>query len=234
MPRLEPITERVWGALHDHRMYGMHFPARMTVIRLDGGGLWLHSPVPIDDLLAAELAAIGRVRHLVAPNRFHHVHLDAASARYPDAQVWACPGLANKRPELRIDGTVLDDDLPWTDEFRLALVRGADELSEVAFLHLRSRTLLLADLAFNIHRCPGVVSPLVYRMAGAWKTFQQSRLWRKLTRDRAAAQASVEEILTWSFDRVVPCHGDVVDHDAKRGLETALWWMRGVPKRAAG
>ena len=71
---LQAIGDDIWVVDHDFFNFGIHFPGRMTVIRLKSGGLWLHSPVPIDDELAAQLAELGPVEHLVGPNLFHHVH----------------------------------------------------------------------------------------------------------------------------------------------------------------
>lgn len=233
MAVLQPIADDVWTAAHDLKMFGVHFPGRMTVVRLQGGALWLHSPVPIDDALAAELEALGPVRYLVAPNRYHHLHMGLAIERFPKAEVWAAPGLASKRPDLRIDRTLGETDPPWADEIGQHLVQGAPELNESVFLHRASGSLVFADLAFNVHECDGLMSRMVYRMAGAWQRFEQSRLWRRFTRDRDAARDSVETILAWDFERVIPCHGKLVEEDAKAALRTALWWMRGAAKRAA-
>ena len=60
---------------------GLQFPVRMTVIRLADGRLWLHSPIELDDELDAELAALGEVAHLVAPNHQHFLYAAAARAR---------------------------------------------------------------------------------------------------------------------------------------------------------
>lgn len=43
----------------------------MAVLRLSDGSLWVHSPVELDDDLAAALAELGEVKHIVSPN-FEH------------------------------------------------------------------------------------------------------------------------------------------------------------------
>ena len=66
---LKPIATGVWivdGGWT--RFYGIPFPTRMTVIRLGDGGLWVHSPVGDENGLFDAVAALGAVRHLVAPN----------------------------------------------------------------------------------------------------------------------------------------------------------------------
>ena len=43
----------------------------MAVLRLSDGSLWVHSPVCLDDDLAAALAELGKVKHIVTPNYEH-------------------------------------------------------------------------------------------------------------------------------------------------------------------
>ena len=53
---LKPVAPDVWivdGPVI--RFYGLPFTTRMTVIRLPDGGLWLHSPIAMDDGLVAQL-----------------------------------------------------------------------------------------------------------------------------------------------------------------------------------
>ena len=58
----------------------------MTVIQLAGGGLWLHSPIRLDDALRAALDAMGPVRFIVAPNKAHHLFAKKCLAMYPQAR----------------------------------------------------------------------------------------------------------------------------------------------------
>ena len=44
---------------------------RMVVLRLSDGSIWVHSPVDVDDDLAAALAELGEVKHIVTPNYEH-------------------------------------------------------------------------------------------------------------------------------------------------------------------
>lgn len=69
--------------------------------------------------------------------------------------------------------------------------------------------------------------PWALRMAGAWQQTAQSRIMRTRVLDRAAAGASIERILAWDFDRVIPTHGRIVEDGARATLSNALWWMRG-------
>lgn len=221
--RLEQLAEGLWGTEHDHFMNGVvHFRGRMTVVRLGSGGLILHSVVPIDDGLAAELATLGPVEHIVAPNLLHHTHLLPAIARYPDATVWGVRGLAEKRRDVTFQETLGETPPPWASELTPLQIRGIPWATETVFFHPPTKSLIVTDLVFNVHDVQGWISPWVFRMAGAYRRFAQSRLLRRAIKDAGAASRSVEEMLQWPIERVVMAHGRVVEHDAKAKLADAL------------
>jgi hypothetical protein len=207
---------------------GMHLPSRTTIVRLAGGGLVLHSPLAIDDATAKSIDALGEVRFLVAPNCLHWMFLKAAKKRYPSARVFGAPGVEKKLgvfpfellPEAgHIEG--IGEDL------HVVRVQGVPFMSEHAFFHPRSRSLIVTDLVFNVRHCRGFMMNLFLRLVGAHEKAAQSRVWRFLVKDRAAAAGSVSKILGWEFDRVVVAHGDVVSDDARESARLALSWMTG-------
>lgn len=211
-------------------------PARMTVLPLREGGIALVSPIPIDDALAGTLAALGEVRFLIAPNLLHHLYLDAAIRRYPAATVLAPSGLAHKRPDLRIDRSLLEP-LPSELAECVALVRieGAPSLDEFVFFHHDTRTLVVTDLVFHVLRPEGWLTRFVLRMVGCHHRFAQSRTWRWFVKDRPAASRSLLSVLALPFDTIVMAHGDIVygdaEHDARAMLADAVRWL--LPARAA-
>ena len=96
-------SDRIWIAEAPLRFYGVPFGARMTVVRLADGGLLVHSPLDPEPLLRAEIDALGPVRYVVSPNKLHNLYLAGFLQAYPSAQLFAPPGLASKRPDLRFD-----------------------------------------------------------------------------------------------------------------------------------
>ena len=118
-------------------MAGVNQRLRMTVVALTGGGLWLYSPVEIDDGLAQQLAAVGNVAHVVAPNRYHHLFAGAAKRRYPAAALWAVPGLPEKRPDLRFDGVLGSEPsgLAWAGDLDTLVLTSVPRFSETVFFH---------------------------------------------------------------------------------------------------
>lgn len=213
------VADEIWLWDYPIRYGGARFDARMSVVRLADGGLLLHSPGPIDDAVARQVRDLGEVRFIVAPGNFHHLHVARCQELFPEAETWICPGVERKQPRLRFHGILGDCPAPgWDGELDQVLVRGNRIMSEVAFLHRASRTLLLVDIIENF----GDGTPNInWVLVAFWKI---SRMWNRPTpapeyhlgwADRRAARDSLERILAWDFDRIVIAHGDLIEHDAK-------------------
>lgn len=229
-PALRSLAPDLWDVeRHFHR--GLHIRVRMVVVRLAGGGLWLHSPVPIDDALARELADLGPVEHIVAPSCFHHEFARPAKQRYPGATLWAAPGLADKRRDVAFDRTLADDLEVWRPELAALHLRGAPRINEFVFHHAPSRTLICTDVLHNIQHEQARVTRWLYRALGVYRRFGQSRFYRWLTRDHAAMDAAIDRVLAWDVGQVVVAHGDV-----RRGVdrEQLLAAFRRSPARSRG
>ena len=53
------------------------------MLRLSDGSIWVHSPVSLDDELAAALAEIGEVKHIVTPNFEHTKYAQQVGTALP-------------------------------------------------------------------------------------------------------------------------------------------------------
>jgi hypothetical protein len=201
------------------RMGGLEVGGRMTVVRLPDGGLWVHSPVRFTPEVRAQVDALGPVRFLVAPNLMHHLAVQDWAAAYPDAKVAAPARLKRKRPELRIDLELGDAaDAAWAGVIDQVFVRGMPKLDEVLFFHRPSRTVLVTDLAFNVQRTDSWLLRAYLKLSGAWQRLASTLTARVLIKDKAAVRASLEKALAWDAERVVVCHGDVVETGGRKAL----------------
>jgi hypothetical protein len=221
---LHRIAEGVWTAESELRLpAGVRMPIRMTVLDVGGGELLLHSPIAIDEGLRHRIAELGEVRHVLAPNLLHHLYAGPALALFPGSRLYATPGLSEKCPELAVHHT-LDGGAPpeLAGALEIELVRGVPKLSEVAVLHRASGTLVVADLVFNVLEPRGLSSHLLFMSVGCHGRLAQSRAFRFMTRDRAAAGQSARRILSWRFERLIPAHGEVVLENAPARLGAAL------------
>lgn len=227
---LDPIAPDLWTAEGPTvRFLGVFpYPTRMAVARLRDGGLWVWTPTELTDALASELEALGRVAHLVAPNKLHHLFLPAWVAAHPDAKLHGAPGLARKRPDLHFDGE-LTGRAPdaWAEEIDQALFTGSMLLDEVVFFHRASRTALVTDLIQRFD--PKTLPPLSgigMRMDGiVGEHGSTPRDWRALWWNRKQAREARRRVLDWKPERLVVAHGECVREGATPVIERALAWM---------
>lgn len=218
------IDNDLWLVDAPQRFFGFEIGTRMTVIKLAGGGLWLCSPVPMSDALAAELSALGPVEHVVGPNRFHHLHLGPALEHFADAKLHLAPGLADKRTDLR-DPNTLTSTLPeaWAGDLDQRVLEGVPTFNEVAFLHRKTRTLILTDHLFHLDAsCEPAATRLLGRILGVRDAPAFPRdASHFFVKDKAALAASIRDVLAWDFDRVILTHGRCIDEGGKAALEKA-------------
>ncbi len=216
----------LWTVDAPLRFFGVELGARMTVVRLSGGGLLLHSPVAYDAQLAAEVRALGPVVALVAPNRFHHLFVGDWSAAFPDARLFVAPTLDEKRPELLVHGVLSDaPDEAWADVLDQVWIRGFPMTHEVVFFHRASGTLIVTDLAFNIGPSSARLTRWAFRATGAYGRLTPTWLERLGIRDRSAFRASMDRVMAWPFERVIMAHGEVVSSGGRQALYRGYSWL---------
>jgi hypothetical protein len=227
---LTAVAPGLWTIVHTMRFPGgVRIPTRMSVVRLGEGDLWVHSPIPLDDALAAEIGALGQVRYVVAPSASHHMFAGPFAARFPEAKLFGAPGVTKKHPELTFAGTVgdgADASLPWAGAIDQTLLAGAPTLSEVVFFHRESRSLLVSDLLFNMIEPETWATGMLLRLMGTYKRLARSRLWSRYAKDRQALKASVERVVGWDFVRLLPAHGAVFESgDTHAEVRDRLAWF---------
>jgi hypothetical protein len=197
----------------------------MTVVELAAGGLWLHSPVAIDETLGEQIESLGAVRHIVAPNCFHHEHAAAAKKRFPEAELWGAPGLTAKRPDVAFDAVLDGSDDDWSGTLESVFIDGFPKMNETVFFHVPSDTLICADFLFNINEENHALTRLFWRGFGVWKRVAQNRAWRLMRKDKLAAAKSARRVLEWDIHRITLAHGDVIESGGHAKLVHALRWL---------
>ncbi|MFB6373092.1 MAG: DUF4336 domain-containing protein [Bradymonadaceae bacterium] len=219
---MQQLADKIWTFEATHHFYGIEMGTRMTGVRLEDDGLWLHSPVPFDETVREHVDDLGEVRHIVAPNRFHHVYLDEWVDTYPGADLWAAPGLPEKRTDLAFDHVLTETTPPWHDQLDQQRIEGSRMLREVVFYHRPSCTLVTSDLFFNVHDPRSTFSKLYYWANGVLGKPGISSMVLLAYDDKQAARRSYEQLLDWDFERIVIAHGEIVDEDAHRVLRRVI------------
>ena len=231
---LKPFAEDVWivdGPEIGMRYFGLTlpFPTRMTVVRMPGGKVWVHSPIAWNDSLGAAIDWLRPLCYLVAPNTLHHSHLADWHVHYSRARSYGAPGLAGKGPRPAFD-EVLGKEPPaaWGDAFRQCLVPGT-LVTEVDFLHRASLTLVLTDLIekFEPSRVRKRLLRWTMQAFGAADPDGKAPIDMQLSfiRHRPAVREAARQMIAWAPDRIVLSHGRCYGRDAVLELRRAFRWV---------
>jgi len=233
---LDEFADNVWVKRVPLNFYGMQMGARMTVIRLSdaaGGGLFVHSPITLTPELKSQVEALGAVRFLIAPNRLHHLFISDWVTAYPDAERWCVKNLVKKRPDIDWTG-VLDDAYPsngaspataWGADIDQIIFRTSFQ-NEALFLQRASKTLILVDLFESVWPEDHWLYRWVSRLLGTWQRLTLTYDQRLTVRDKPAARATCNTILSWDFDNIILAHGRLITGNGKQAFRDGMKWLK--------
>jgi hypothetical protein len=226
---------------------------RGTVVQLASGNLAVFSPTALTDLVKKEVAAMGtgEVKYITALDQEHHIFLEPWSKQWPDAVVLApetLPGLRQKqgyggiaesawrlfKKDTKREVKISEE---FDREFDYEYVPGHAN-KELVFCHKPTRTLIEADLMFNLPATEqfsktslDVNSGFLTRLMNHLNNTKGEAIWQRRliwyaisSGDRTDFNKSIGEIAKWDFDRVVPCHGDVIETGGKGVFEKVMRW----------
>lgn len=225
-PTISRVSEGIWSIDTWTRLGpSTYLPARATVVRLQSGALLIHSPVTLSDEIVNQVRKLGKVSILVSPNLYHHLSLSRTQAQFPEARTVAPRGLSEKVEGLTVDEEISDALPPeLASDFDFVAIEGASRFNEFVLMHRPSQSLLVGDYFFNIQRTRGLLTPTLLRLTGTYKVAAQSRLWRRITEDRAKMKQSALSVLALPFQRIIMCHGDILD-DGRQTATASLSWI---------
>ena len=230
---MQPFGPNIWTVDGDDvRMYGvLPFTTRMTVVQLEAGGVWLHSPVRPTPARRRAVDQLGKVEHLVAPNKIHSLGIEPWKAMYPSAKVWASPAFNERHPNIAVDAVLTNvAEAPWSGEIDHCVVDGHAVLDEVEFLHKKSKTLIITDF-IQKHEISGEswfwrgvkhMAGILGRDGGVAVDIKFS------VRDKTAIRRSIDTILGWEFDNLILAHGHCLQGGAKEDVSRAFDWITGA------
>ncbi|MBE9006219.1 DUF4336 domain-containing protein [Fortiea sp. LEGE XX443] len=180
--RKEVIKNTIWTFDQLQGIFYVVVPIRMTVVKLDEGGLLVYAPVaPTKECLrlVQELVAEhGDVKYIILPTISgieHKVFVGPFARCFPNSKVFVAPnqwsfplnlplswlGLPAKRTQILPEDS---SQLPFGDEFDYAILKtinlGLGKFTEVAFFHKRSHTLLVTDAVVSVPENPPAIVQL--------------------------------------------------------------------------
>jgi hypothetical protein len=219
----DPISTSPMGPLCRSTAFPTPPAWRLQNCRTRAHGLW--SPVALSEELASAVDAIGPV---VSPNKLHHLFLSEWAKRWPDARLYAPPGLARKRPNLRFDAELMDEPDPaWAADIDQVIFRGSFAMEEVAFFHRASRTAIIGDLVqrFPESKMSGWRGMLMRLDGLVGEHGSTPREWRASFLGRGAARRARDKVLGWKAERLLIAHGECAQSKATAILAEALGWL---------
>jgi hypothetical protein len=224
---------------------------RGTVVKLQSGSLAVFSPVALTQDVKTKIQSMGTLKYIVAPDIEHHIFISPWAKEYPQAELIGMEGLPEKRendeatkgykfahvfsPKNKLEMTISRE---FDAEFDFEYVHSHSN-KELVFLHKPSRTMIEADMLFNLPATEQFsktgVSPtsgLLTKLFGGIMNTRGEMVWQKRFlwyaaggKDRAGFTESVKRMRTWDYDRIIPCHGDVIETGGKKIFENATSWF---------
>ncbi len=220
-------------------------------VRLQSGAIAVFSPTALTPEVRATVKELGdRVTYLAALDYEHHIFLSEWAQAYPAAKVLGVEGLPEKREQdpstagtkfsfvfTPKNKTSLKIDPDFDAEFDYEYVESHAN-KELVFNHKPDRTLIFADLFFNLpaheqYSKTGVAaaSGLYTKLFASFQNTAGKATWQKRflwyvasSKDREAFGRSSRLIGSWDFDRVIPCHGDVIESGGKGIFNKVMEW----------
>lgn len=180
--RTEVLKDTIWTFDQLQGIFYVVVPIRMTVVKLDEGGLLIYAPVaPTREcirLLNELVEEHGEVKYIILPTISgleHKVFVGPFARCFPNSQVFVSPnqwsfpinlplswlGIPARRTQLLSEDS---NKTPFANEFDYAILGpielGLGRFAEVAFFHKRSHTLLVTDSIVSIPEEPPAIVQL--------------------------------------------------------------------------
>ena len=224
---------------------------RGTLVKLQSGSLAIFSPVALTPEVKQKVESKGTLKYIVATDIEHHIFVSPWSAAYPSAEIIGPEGLPEKREQdpdtkgVKFAHVFLaksKQDMKITPEFDAEFdYEFVDSHSnkELVFLHKPSRTMIEADLLFNLPATEqfsktGIApnSGFLNKLFGSIMNTKGDMTWQKrfwwyaaAGKNRPGFKSSLERMQKWDYDRLIPCHGDVIETGGKKIIDQMGTWF---------
>ncbi|MBL1140519.1 MAG: DUF4336 domain-containing protein [Proteobacteria bacterium] len=208
--------------------FGFPYPTRMAVVRLSNDTVWVWSPIRLTEELASAVEEIGKVHYIVSPNKLHHLFLSEWVERWPDARLYAPPGLARRKPSLHFYAELNDKpEGEWSQDIDQVIFHGSFAMEEVVFFHRLSKTVVICDLIqrHSILAMSGWKGMLMRLDGLVGEHGSTPREWRASFLKRGSARAARDKLLEWKPERMLIAHGECAQTEASSIIENALSWI---------
>jgi hypothetical protein len=179
-----------------------------------------------------KVQSLGPVHHIVSPNMIHHVSIASWAARFPEAKVWASPGVRARSKVSFTDDLTDTPPADWASAIDQRIAYGSRVLEEAIFFHKPSKVLILTDLIENFEdeRLHGWLARFMYRMIGVMAP--HGRAPRDLRATFSGHHDQLKPVVDWMLackpEKVVIAHGKWFEEDGEAEIRRAFSWVDGI------
>ncbi|WP_299017600.1 DUF4336 domain-containing protein [uncultured Photobacterium sp.] len=218
---MRKIGDDLWVHDDSMKMVGTRLGLRMTVAKLTGGGVWVHSPTAISPELRREIDEIGTVECIVAASNAHNLWLQDWCEAYPDADVYVSAGIPRKVPLSKYHILQRGMENPWEADFDWETMPSVPMFNETVFLHKKTSSVIVTDLIQNYSdELPsgfaGVMTKYVFQPIGFKGTCIAPPLRiGYMIKDKPMFTNFIRHVQEWDFERIIVTHGDIIEDNAK-------------------
>ncbi|GAA5920048.1 hypothetical protein JCM6882_004113 [Rhodosporidiobolus microsporus] len=230
------------------------FGGRSTAITLKDGSLFLAASHALDPPTLDTLTSLGngQVKHLVVLDVEHTMFTKQYLDAFPQAQLYLPAGAV---PKFKKSGVLPADESKYFvfgtekttgeggGEDPLSKATGGEMQSadfgkafvneDIAFFHAPTKTVIQADLLFNLppseqysRTSSRSTLPLISAHLKPGTKTHQRFLWHALSKDKSEMSRQAKKVAGWDFDRMIPCHGDVIETAGKKAwVDTYKWFL---------
>jgi hypothetical protein len=219
---LRLIDKGLWCLNSHFVIWGCKGSIRMTAIEAKSG-IILYSPVALSSVHLEEIARLGAVSTIIAPNLFHHLYLRPCVASFPNARVLVPEGLAEKIGPIP-GAEVMTDELRFgvEDEIDHAIFKG-HRLRETMLFHHPTQTLITADLLYNFQPENTKVEKLFFRAIGCYGSPSAPFYHRFAVEDKASVKTLIARVQRWDVRRVIMSHGRIIENQDGGAIFASTW-----------
>lgn len=218
------VPDRIWVCQRPIWFHGVRLWTRTTVVRTENGELLVHSPSPPTDEHRAAIEALGEVRWLVVPNKFHYLGCVPAADAWPDATVVAPESVGSKAPALRIDADIRADWAP--DELGVLPLDGVPFLDESVLFHRPTRTMIGTDIVMSCSASDHWTWRLAGRAMGLWGRVRPPPDVKWNTKANEATAASIDAMCALDVRRLLVTHAGPIEDRPTDLLRDAWAFVR--------
>ncbi|MDB1125693.1 DUF4336 domain-containing protein [Vibrio algarum] len=218
-------SNRLWYADMSYTKLGLSHIHRMVVIRLSDGSIVIHNPIDLSIKLQHELSKLGSIKSIICASPSYHQYLSDWWLSYPEALFYATPTLIQKRSDLNFDGALSNyAPLTWKNELLQTPLLGFDKPRKIIFCDPESRTLILSDHLLAVQESLPIGQKLLTWAHGINQDLKIPYSDKRHLSNMAALRASIQEVMTWPFDKLLSSNGLSIEQDAKKQFYQAFWW----------